>query len=49
MKAMIFAAVLSLVVVSIPLQAANIQAKPQTAKEVKTAAKIDLNKADAKA
>jgi competence protein ComEA len=48
MKAMIFASVLSFVVVSLPLQAANTPIKPQTAKEVQTVAKIDLNKADAK-
>ncbi|MBA2651741.1 MAG: helix-hairpin-helix domain-containing protein [Tatlockia sp.] len=48
MKAKIFAAVLSLYVVSLPVQSSN-QLRPPAAKTVQIAAKIDLNKADAKA
>jgi competence protein ComEA len=47
MKAKIFASVLSLFVVSIPVQAATNQPNAPTAKESQTSAKIDLNKADA--
>ena len=49
MKAKIFAVVLSLFVVSIPLNAANIPPNPQPVKVSPATAKIDLNKADANA
>ena len=47
MKATLIAAVLSLIVVSLPLQAANIQST--TKAPLSAIAKIDLNKADAQA
>ncbi|MBA3536895.1 MAG: helix-hairpin-helix domain-containing protein [Tatlockia sp.] len=47
MKATIFASVLSLFVVSIPVQAANNPLPSPTVKESKISTKIDLNKADA--